>query len=209
VADTQPTPSDDEQQPPAGSLTPPMPPAPPKTPPAAAPVAQQVPAKRNRFRTLTTFLVGVTAGAAIVGGTWYTTSDSDNSSTGGDKATTGLPADILDAKPDGTFTLEGEFTLAEEAISDGVGGCEGSSGYNDIALGTSVTVYDAAGSVIATGFLGLSEFDETAGSCTYDVSVDDVPADEDFYQVEISHRGKLQLSAEEAKSGGFAGTLGG
>ncbi|MBL1287261.1 hypothetical protein JKV81_10455 [Streptomyces sp. For3] len=114
----------------------------------------------------------------------------------------------MNAEPDGTFTLEGEFTLADGAISDGIGGCEGSGGYTDIGIGTSVTVYDAAGSVIATSALLLSEFDATAGSCTYDVAVEDVPADEDFYQVEISHRGKLQLSADEAKSGSFSGTLG-
>ncbi|WP_329047097.1 hypothetical protein [Streptomyces sp. NBC_01422] len=204
MPDTQPIPFDGEQQPAADSSTPPMP----ATPPAAL-TAGQAPARRSRLRTLTTFLVGVAAGAAIVGGTWYTTSpDNDSTSSSGDKATTGLPADIINTEPDGTFTLEGEFTLTEGAISDGIGGCEGDGGYNDIELGTSVTVYDAAGSVIATSALILSEFDEAAGSCTYDVSVEDVPAGEDFYQVEISHRGKIQLSAEEAQSGSFAGSLG-
>ncbi|MFD6274809.1 hypothetical protein ACFWFI_04405 [Streptomyces sp. NPDC060209] len=204
MTDTQPTPAGDEQQPtPDSAATPPLPAGPPAPFPAQAPAKAS--GKPSWRRTLVTLLIGATAGAAIVGGAWYTTATGGDSS---DHAATGLPADIINTTPDGTFTLEGEFTLTEAAISDGIGGCEGADGYDDIELGTSVTVYDAAGAVIATSFLALSEFDEAAGSCTYDVSVEDVPADEDFYQVEISHRGKIQLSAEEAKSGSFAGSLG-
>ncbi|MEU2409123.1 hypothetical protein ABZ609_33135 [Streptomyces rubiginosohelvolus] len=184
-----------------------MPDITPATEPVAAPA---VSTKTSWRRALATLLVGAAAGAAIVGGTWYTTSSNSGDSSN-DKAATGSPAvDTVntEAEADGTFTLEGEFTLTEEAVSDGIGGCEGSGGYSDIQLGTSVTVYDAAGTVIATSALILSEFDEAAGSCTYDVSVEDVPADEDFYQLEISHRGKLHLPAEEAKSGSFSGSLG-
>ncbi|WP_331758862.1 hypothetical protein OH782_42465 (plasmid) [Streptomyces sp. NBC_01544] len=177
---------------PTTSDVPDVPPMP-ATPPAAAPAA----GKTGIRRTLTTLLIGAVAGASIVGGTWYTTSR-DNS----------ITVDGKPAAPKGTFTLKGDFTLADGAVDDGIGGCEGSGGYDDIALGTSVTVYDAAGAVIATSALTLSEYDETAGTCTYDVSVPGVPGGEDFYQVEISHRGKIQLSAEEAKSGGFSGSLG-
>ncbi|GAA3483266.1 hypothetical protein GCM10018966_077980 [Streptomyces yanii] len=175
----------------------------PATPPTAAPAA----GKPSIRRTLTTLLIGAVAGAAIVGGTWYATgNDTSNSiTTAGKAAADGKPAAAPD---DETFTLTGDFTLTDGAISDGIGGCEGSGGYDDIMLGTSVTVYDAAGAVIATSALLLSEYDETAGTCTYDVSVADVPGGQDFYQVEISHRGKIQLSAEEAKSGGFSGSLG-
>ncbi|MFG2540636.1 hypothetical protein ACGFU4_35900 [Streptomyces sp. NPDC048511] len=205
MPDTQPIPSDGEQQPAADSSTPPMPATPPAAAPTAAPTAGQAPARRSRLRTLTTLLIGAMAGAAIVGGTWYATNSHTDSS---DQATTGLPADVINTKPDGTFDLTGEFTLTEGVISDSIGGCEGDGGYGDIGIGTSVTVYDAAGSVIATSALFISTYDEAAGSCTYDVSVEDVPAGEDFYQVEISHRGKIQLSAEEAQSGAFAGSLG-
>jgi hypothetical protein len=177
------------------STTAPNVPPMPATPPAAAPTA----GKSGIRRTLTTLLIGAVAGASFVGGTWYTTSrDNSNSIT-----VDGKPAALK-----GTFTLKGDFTLLDGAVDDGIGGCEGSGGYDDIALGTSVTVYDAAGAVIATSALILSEYDETAGTCTYDVSVPGVPGGEDFYQVEINHRGKIQLSAEEAKSGGFSGSLG-
>lgn len=211
MTDTQPDPAD-SKQPDSTSTTPGAPAVPPMPgiQPDTTAAATTVPApatKPSTRRTLTTLLIGAVAGAAIVGGTWYATSHDTSSSSA---PTAGTPVEALEAEAqqDGTFTLTGDFTLTDGAISDDTGGCEGSGGYEDIELGTSVTVYDAGGSVIATSSLILSEFDEAAGTCTYDVAVDDVPADEDFYQVEIGHRGKLQLSAEEAKSGGFSGSLG-
>lgn len=170
--------------------------------PAAPPAPATATGKPSTRRTLTTLLIGAVAGAAIVGGTWYTTSSSS------DTSSIAIATDGKPAAAKGTFTLNGEFVLTDGAVDDGAGGCEGSGGYDDIALGTSVTVYDAAGAVIATSSLLLSEFDRAAGTCTYDVSVDGVPGGKNFYQVEISHRGKIQLSAEEATSGAFAGSLG-
>lgn len=204
MTDSTPSWADGEQPTPISSTPSPEPAVPPM--PATAPAAPAA-GKPGIRRTLTTLLIGAVAGAAIVGGTWYTTSR-DHGDIGGSSITAdGKPA-AVEAAPDGTFTLNGEFVLTDGAIDDGTGGCEGSGGYDDIGLGTSVTVYDAAGAVIATSELVLSEYDRAAGSCTYDVSVPDVPGDQDFYQVEISHRGKIQLSAEEATSGAFAGSLG-
>ncbi|WP_181160624.1 hypothetical protein [Streptomyces solincola] len=99
--------------------------------------------------------------------------------------------------------MTGEFVLRDEVAGDAVGGCEGraNSGYDDIAAGTSVTVYGANGDVIATGFLGLGEKDDVLGHCTFAISVDDVPTGEKFYKVEVSHRGTVQLSAEQAEAG--------
>ncbi|HET6356080.1 hypothetical protein [Streptomyces sp.] len=171
-------------------------PPPPEQPPTTPPP----PSGR---RTLTTALVGALAGAAIVGAAWYATSSTGDSS----KASSTAVSKAATSEPS-TFNLTGQFTLNEGAIDDGAGGCEGTGGYEDISLGTSVTVYDAAGAVIATSSLLLSEFDETARSCTFDVLVQDVPAHESFYQVEIGHRGKLQLSAQEAKAGALSGSLG-
>ncbi|MFE9604524.1 hypothetical protein [Streptomyces hokutonensis] len=85
----------------------------------------------------------------------------------------------------GTFTLEGAFALTEDAS----------------------TVYGADADVIATGHLGDSN-SPSYGTCTFDVSVPDVPKGEKFYKVEVSHRGTLQLTAKEAENGEFAGTLG-
>ncbi|WP_055713143.1 hypothetical protein [Streptomyces torulosus] len=105
-----------------------------------------------------------------------------------------------------TFTLTGTFELTEGAVGDGLGGCEGSGGYDDITEGTAVTVYDAAGTVVATGRLGDSTL--SSGTCAFEVVVEDVPRGEDFYKVEISHRGTVQLSGDEAEAGQFGASLG-
>ncbi|MFD5899126.1 hypothetical protein [Streptomyces sp. NPDC060366] len=181
-------------------MTIPDPPAQPPAPtdPQGAHTANN-PAKPTRRRTITTAAIGFLAGAAAVAAAWaITTADGNTWPLTGNQTAAADPA---------TFDLTGEFTLTEGAVSDGMEGCEGTGGFDDIAMGTSVTVYDAAGTIIATDSLVLSEWDG-AGSCTFDISVSDVPTGEDFYQVEISHRGKIQLSAAEAEAGEFAGSLG-
>lgn len=163
-------------------------PIPPGPPPAASAGVG------TRKRTLLTALAGAVAGAAIVGGMWAIT------------ANTGPDADD-------TFTLIGVFALTDgSSIQSNGDGCYGTGGYDDIAEGTSVTVYDATGTTVATGNLGESKLvPDTSGlgrSCRFDVSVPDVPKGSRFYSVEISHRGKVQMSAEEAEQRGFATTLG-
>ncbi|MEU4039676.1 hypothetical protein [Streptomyces collinus] len=74
--------------------------------------------------------------------------------------------------------------------------------------GTSVTVYNAAGSVVATGALSNSSYDEDSYNCSFDVAVPDVPKGEKLYKVEVSHLGTLQLTSKEAENGEFGGTLG-
>lgn len=165
--------------------TPPLPDAPP--PPAAPPTVAEAPKKR--LSPLAAGLTGLAVGAGIVGGAWAITANN-----GPDE-----PA---------TFTLEGAFALTDDAISDGDGGCRGDydGGYDDIAEGTSVTVYGASGDVVATGELGDSTYDSY--TCTFDIAVEDVPKGEKFYKVEVSHRGTLQLTAEEAENGELAASLG-
>ncbi|MEU4097917.1 hypothetical protein [Streptomyces sp. NPDC026673] len=107
----------------------------------------------------------------------------------------------------GTFTLTGTMTLTGDTVlaDDGVR-CVGSSGYDDIREGTGITVYDSAGRVIATGNLGAG--DNSSLSCKFPVSVPGVPKGSKFYQVEISHRGKITVSSEEAEAGEFGASLG-
>lgn len=161
--------------------TPPPPAEPPTEPPASKP--------KKRLSPLAAGLLGLVLGAGTVGGAWLITANN-----GPDK-----PA---------TFTLEGTFTLTESISSDADGGCQGSydSGYDDIAEGTSVTVYGASGDVVATGELGESR--ERSFTCVFDIAIEDVPKGEKFYKVEVSHRGTLQLTAEEAENGELAASLG-
>jgi len=160
---------------------------PPPTEPPAVPAA---PASKKRLGPLTAGLIGLAAGASIVGGIWAITATSGSDGPG-------------------TFTMEGNFELTDSVVSDGDGGCQGrpDSGYDDITEGTSVTVYGASGDVIATGSLGDShETDDY--SCRFDISIADVPKGEKFYKVEVSHRGTVQVSAEEAEDGGLYASLG-
>lgn len=155
-------------------------PPPPVDPPA-------VPASKRTLTPLAAGLVGLAVGASIVGGAWLIT------------ATRGPD------KPD-TFTLKGTFALTENAVAvDDT--CVGTGGYDDIHNGASVTVYGASGDVIATGQLGDSK-KAGPGACEFQVAVPDVPKGEKFYKVEVSHRGTIQMSAEEAENGGLAASLG-
>ncbi|GAA2521512.1 hypothetical protein GCM10010423_12790 [Streptomyces levis] len=159
--------------------TPPQPAEPPTIPAPDEP--------KKRLSPLAAGTIGLVIGAGIVGGAWVIT------------ATNG---------PDepAAFTLTGKFSLTEDAVAlDKT--CHGTGGYDDIGTGTSVTVYGAKGDVVATGQLEGGK--ETGfGSCDFTVTVPDVPKGEKFYKVEVSHRGTLQLTAEEAENGEFAGSLG-
>ncbi|WP_328903272.1 hypothetical protein OHR86_28125 [Streptomyces sp. NBC_00441] len=156
-----------------------IPPPPPAEPPTVA--------AKKRPSPILTGILGLVVGAGVVGGAWmYSSSGTD--------------------EPE-TFTLGGSFVLTESATRTEGEHCEGRDGYDDIADGTSVTVYDAAGGVAATGSIGKSEYSE-GGACMFEVTVADVPKGEKFYQVEVSHRGKVQLTAKEAEGGELSTSLG-
>lgn len=157
--------------------------------PATPPAEPALDKPKKRPGPLAAGLIGLALGAGIVGAAWAITASNEP-----DK-----PA---------TFTLEGTFTLTDDVSSDGDGGCAGryDSGYDDIREGTNVTVYGAGGDVVATGALGKSK--KVSYSCVFEIAVDDVPKGEKFYKVEVSHRGTLQLSAEEAENGELAASLG-
>ncbi|WP_244293884.1 hypothetical protein [Streptomyces sp. MJM8645] len=142
-------------------------------------------------------LVGFVAGAGVVGLTWGLSSGGST----GTASTAGSPGT-------GTFALTGSMTLKSGASSGTTSsGCAGLRGYDDIAMGTSVTVYDESGKVLATGALG-SGSPKGLNGCMFPVAVQDVPKGPKFYQVEVSHRGKTTLQKEEAEAGLLAVQLG-
>lgn len=75
--------------------------------------------------------------------------------------------------------------------------CEGDGGYDDMTEGAVVTVYDSTGSVVGVGALraGLA----TGSLCAWSFEVTGVP-DAQFYQVEVSHRGKVAVPRTEAST---------
>ncbi|MFJ5121870.1 hypothetical protein [Kitasatospora sp. NPDC088548] len=167
------------------------------TPPPAAPTdpptdttdraPKRVPAVRIPIWLAASGL-GFLAGAGVVGLAWSLSSTSP-------------------ATPE-AFSLTGSLSLKNGSVPGSAsGGCAGGSGYSDIAKGASVTVYDAAGKVLATGNLGAGAPKGLDG-CDFPVSVSGVPKGPEFYQVEISHRGKINLTKAEAEAGLFAASLG-
>lgn len=70
------------------------------------------------------------------------------------------------------------------------GGCEGRHGFDDMTEGADVTVYDATSKVV--GSSSLEAGTHSGSSCRWAFSVSDLPPSP-FYQVEVSHRGKVTI----------------
>ncbi|MGW7529676.1 hypothetical protein [Streptomyces sp. NPDC054783] len=158
-------------------------------PPATPPLSEKAPASGRRWaHPVVTGIAGLVVGAAGVGLVW------------------GLSAGATSAVK--TSTLKGALTLTGDNVPSGDTSedCTGYEGYDDIGAGAAVTVYDNAGKVIAQGALGVGKPHDAA--CVFHVAVPGVPNGPKFYQVEVSHRGKLTVSSAEAKAGGFAASLG-
>ena len=110
---------------------------------------------------------------------------------------------ILAAATDGqganaTFTLSGSLTLIDSGVERLAPGCVGTGGYDDMVRGASVTVYDPSGTVIATGQVHQTEMLDSV-MCRLDFEVTDVPDGHAFYQIELSHRGKVTFPVDVAK----------
>ncbi len=162
-------------------------------PPDPWALPQAPPPARTRTNPWHLVLAAV-AGAALVGALWV----------GLDLAGSGAPI-----APPGTsgeaFDLRGTFTLNSGGY--GYSTCGGSGGYSDITTGTTVTVYNAAGTVLSQGALGTGR-PNGAGSCVFTLSAPNVPAGEKFYLVEVSHRGRIMVQPEDARNGNVALSLG-
>jgi hypothetical protein len=157
---------------------------------ALPPVPPQARTRTNPWH----LVLAAVAGAALVGALWV----------GLDLADSGAPAG-----PTGTsgaaFDLHGTFTLYSSGY--GYSTCGGSGGYSDIATGTAVTVYNAAGTVLSQGALGTGRPDGV-GSCVFSLAAPNVPAGEKFYLVEVSHRGRIMVQPDDARNGTVALSLG-
>ncbi|MDI9900275.1 hypothetical protein QM716_10450 [Rhodococcus sp. IEGM 1409] len=106
---------------------------------------------------------------------------------------------LRDTEPK-TFNLEGNVGIIDGASELSDNRCAGKGGYKDLSEGASVTIGDEAGKTVATGSITGSEYIDGACMLTFSIPV---PADLDFYQVEVSHRGVVTYSNEDARSGPF------
>jgi hypothetical protein len=108
----------------------------------------------------------------------------------------------LTAKDKGQpFTLSGTLSLRADSITtSGLPrefACAGKGGYNDIGPGTAVTVANESGTLLAKGTLDSSIGENTW--CVFDFDIKDVPAGSKFYKVQISHRGEMSYTEQEAR----------
>lgn len=109
---------------------------------------------------------------------------------------------MSDATTPRTVTISGTVTLTDTDFSF-TAGCAGTGGYDDIRNGAPVVVTDAAGTTVALGELvgGKGVGNHVVGarnSCRWSFRIEGVPTGTDFYGVEVSHRGRVQVRAEKA-----------
>jgi hypothetical protein len=110
----------------------------------------------------------------------------------------------------GVFVVKGELSLID--FDGGVdryqGQCLGSDGYEDLVPGAQVTIRDSKGETLAVGALDAG-WPDGPGTCVFPFVVNDVPAGEEIYSVEVSHRGEISFTQDEAGQGrGLSLTLG-
>jgi hypothetical protein len=161
---------------------------------------------KRRGRWVRPFVGGAAVGALLLSVVWGLSQPKGPGPAALFMAATGGGAQT-DSRPEAkTFTLVGTFSL--NGTSSTLGGeCHGSGGYSEIADGASVTVYDAAGKVDAVGMITKPQ-SLTGMGCAFSIVVSDVPNGEKFYQVEITHRGKVTVTADDAKAGRVSLSLG-
>lgn len=116
------------------------------------------------------------------------------------------------AAPPAPFTVTGAIVVPADILSSGqaVGeSCATDDGYGDIQAGAQVTVKDAAGTVVAVGRLQAGTVADLYGEgdmpallgyaskCTFAFNVTNVPAGQQIYSVEVSHRGELRYDRDQ------------
>jgi len=92
----------------------------------------------------------------------------------------------LAAGDDGNFQMSGDS-------------CGGERAYHDLQVGPPVTVYNADGKIVGVGEVDTAS-SNARGACVMMWSVMDVPAGQGPYQCEISHRGRLTISEDDARA---------
>jgi hypothetical protein len=86
--------------------------------------------------------------------------------------------------------------------------CAGQGGYSDIGPGTTVTVTDDSGKLVAKGAIDSSY--SASGACMLTFKVFDVPGGAKFYKVQVSHprRDELHRVGGQSRNHGLLGRFG-
>lgn len=120
------------------------------------------------------------------------------------------PADIpARASASSSPTTAGISVAGSLAVKDRTGEagqpCTTSDGYDDLAVGTQVTVSDEAGTVLAVADLG--EGLSTGSTCDFPFTIT-VPPGHKFYGFEVSHRGVIRYTEDQVRSGSVSLSIG-
>lgn len=104
-----------------------------------------------------------------------------------------------------TLTVSGYLDLISGSIYDRGRACTGADGYGDLTEGAQVTVYDASGTKIALGSLEEGDRIVTKGlmnpdPCRFNFTITDVPAEGSIFSIEVTSRGQIDFSKDEAQS---------
>ena len=94
-----------------------------------------------------------------------------------------------------TFDVTGTLLVK----SDDRIGCYADPGFKDIYAGAQVVVSGKSGETLAIGRLEVDPTFVSAARCNFVFTVEGVPAGEDFYGIEVSHRGRLQYSEADVQ----------
>lgn len=111
-------------------------------------------------------------------------------------------------KMTGSLTLMGNDNYVTAGTNSGIGAnsCSGTRGYSDLAEGAGVTIYGADGKIVGVGSVDYSE--DMDGFCILMWTADDVKGGEGPYQYEVSHRGKLTITEDDARAGRAGASIG-
>ncbi|WP_333733181.1 hypothetical protein [Streptomyces sp. IBSBF 3010] len=97
----------------------------------------------------------------------------------------------------GTVTVFGSWVGAQEDE-----GCVGIDAFGDLRPGTQVRVLDTSGNELSRGRLGDGIPGKVVGnSCTWPLTVADIPDGKNQYRLEIGHREQLVKTGEELHNG--------
>jgi hypothetical protein len=119
-----------------------------------------------------------------------------------DCAAAASPAPAPTPTAAGTHKMFVNLALKDKSGRPSIAGqfpCHGTGGYSDLNANTQVTVKDADGSIIAVGTLGAG-LRGGPHECDFFGTVDNVPDDQDIYQVEVGRRGALSFTHDELEA---------
>ena len=86
--------------------------------------------------------------------------------------------------------------------------CHGDGGYDDLGMGTSVTVYDSTSAITGGGSITSANFNGSA--CVLSFEIAKIPSGRGFYKVDIGHRSKISADENDIEAGKlyFIGEIG-